>query len=120
MFSIHHGRPVALCLLAMAFSLAVSACMSSSPDDTESADMDVQTGETIQALTGTNKVCSAVVQGNFRDSIVVSQGWSATTCAGWAWSVGATEWQLGCLWENGFNWGTLNGGIPWGNYCNWW
>jgi hypothetical protein len=111
------------CLIGSACLLfaALSACSSVSPDGKEwvpTPSENEGVGQVEQALTGTNKVCSAVVSGVFRDSIVVDNGWSATTCHGWAVSVGGTSWQLGCLFTNGFAWGAANGGRPSPN-CGW-
>lgn len=64
------------------------------------------------------KLCSAVTGGNWRDSIVVNDSWRAPACAEWARSVGAPEWQLGCLLDNTFSWGAPNGGQPNPN-CGW-
>jgi hypothetical protein len=64
------------------------------------------------------KLCSVVVGGDWRDSIVVDDTWRAPACASWAQSVGAPTWQLGCLHDNAFSWGTANGGQPNPN-CNW-
>lgn len=109
---------VAACVSFAAFS----ACSSVSPDGQEwvaTPTEGEEIGQVQQALAGTHKVCSAVVSGNFRDSIVVNNGWSSTTCLGWVQSVGGTTWQLGCLFDNGFTWGAANGGRPSPN-CGWW
>lgn len=78
------------------------------------------TGQAVQALTGNHKVCSAIVPDKFRDSIEVDDGWSSTTCFGWAQGVtaGTGTWQMGCLFTNGFSWGGGGGGIPSPN-CGW-
>ncbi|MDC0712442.1 hypothetical protein POL68_28530 [Stigmatella sp. ncwal1] len=63
------------------------------------------------------KVCSAVVPSEWRDSINVPASWNANTCADWARSIGAADYQLGCFFEvrrntPGFSWGqsaSLNG-----------
>lgn len=121
MFIIHYRRIAVAYFSAMISLLMVFACTSTSPDGkgwAEASAQDEHTGESTQALTGTHKVCSAVVPGNFRDSIEVDNGWSAFTCLGWVQSVGGTAWQLGCLFTNGFSWGASNGGIP-GPNCGW-
>lgn len=74
--------------------------------------------DTAQALTGTHKICSGVVPGNFRDSIPVPNGWNTGMCQSWASSIGATHWQLGCLFDGGYSWGVTNGGLP-PNNCGW-
>src|SRR4051812_12373734 len=76
--------------------LAMAGCSSVSPDGKEwvAPSQGENTAETAQALTGTHKVCSAVTFNNWRDSINVDDGWSFTTCQGWAASVGAERWQV--------------------------
>src|ERR1044071_9264807 len=100
---------VVLCILT-AVSLA---CTALEPDDHEPAESssDGHAAQVTQSLTGNHKVCSAVDPSNFRDSIEVDDGWSTTTCLGWTHAVGASEWQMGCLFNNGFSWGNMNGGI---------
>lgn len=84
-----------------------------SPTD-ESEDI----AEASSAITGSHKMCSAVVSGKFRDTIVVPSAWNSGNCQQWVASVGGTSWQLGCLHDTGHSWGTSNGGIPPTN-CNW-
>jgi hypothetical protein len=101
--------------------IAPTACTAIAPDGDDpvgSASTDGRVGETTQALTGVHKICSGVDDGNFRDSIEVDDGWSTTTCLGWARSIGGGDWQMGCLFSNGFSWGATNGGIPSPN-CGW-
>lgn len=64
------------------------------------------------------KMCSAFISGEFRDSIAVPNGWSRGTCASWATTMGASDYQLGCIRESSFSWGTPNGGLPSPN-CTW-
>ena len=64
------------------------------------------------------KLCSAVVPGNFRDTISVPSGWSAGTCQQYKSSVGAEVYQLGCTFNNSFSWGRFSGGTPNPN-CGW-
>ena len=118
MVAIQRGSRIAAGFWIVALSVAVSACTSLSPDGTEAAGTDEQTGEATQALTGTHRVCSAIAPGNWRDSIIVDSGWSNLTCAGWAGSVGASTHQLGCLFDTGFSWGAGAGGLPSPN-CGW-
>jgi hypothetical protein len=121
MTGIHHRKFVAMCGFALASALVTSACTSMSPDGNEPAETaspGEHTGQTTQALTGLHKVCSAITPDNWRDSIEVDDGWSGTTCHGWAASISASQWQLGCLSTSGFSWGYVNGGIPSSN-CGW-
>ena len=64
------------------------------------------------------KMCSAYVSGEFRDSIAVPNEWTRGTCASWAATMGASDYQLGCIVGNSFSWGTPNGGIP-SPSCSW-
>jgi len=113
-----HAKRVAMYFSVMALSLAVSACTSIPSDDTELVGMGEQTGETTQALTGSHKMCSAVAAPNYRDTIIVGNGWHPLTCSGWAQTVGAPDWQLGCVTDNGYEWG-YNHNVPSGNSCGW-
>ncbi|WNZ25571.1 hypothetical protein HJG54_23810 [Leptolyngbya sp. NK1-12] len=49
------------------------------------------------------KVCSAVVPGNWRDSTMAPDDWYIDDCYGWAQSVGGTETQLGCFFDDGYS-----------------
>lgn len=118
MFSL--SRKTALCFCSFVFSLAPSACVLGSTENNDVAEAPVHKeimGETTQSLTGAHKVCSAVSPGYSRDSIVVTS-WHPYTCSGWATSVGAPVWQLGCLTDYGYSWGSAYGGIPSPN-CEW-
>ena len=50
------------------------------------------------------KVCSGLVPGVFRDSIPVPNTWNSAMCLLYAKSVGATQWQLGCMGQSEFHW----------------
>jgi hypothetical protein len=52
-----------------------------------------------------SKVCSAIVGGNWRDSFSVPSSWNEGTCSGFARSVNAETYQLGCLLDTGVSWG---------------
>jgi hypothetical protein len=113
-----------LCVFGIAM-FAATACVPLSPNDDASAapgPQDEHLGQTVQALTGRHKVCSAVAPGNYRDSIEVDDNWSITTCVGWVQSVNAglsgSTGQLGCLFDNGFSWGSQGFGVPSPN-CGW-
>lgn len=64
------------------------------------------------------KVCSGYVVSNFRDTISVPSGWSAGSCQSWAKDIGATEYQLGCVFNKSYSWGIPGGGTPSPN-CGW-
>ena len=71
------------------------------------------------AQTAPTKLCSAVVPGNYRDSISVPSTWTPDQCRRYASSVGASIYQLGCIFERSFSWGGLNGTPPPSNTCGW-
>lgn len=77
-----------------------------------------RTGEVNQALTGAQKICSGISPGNWRDTLEVNDGWTASTCFAWTQSIGASQWQLGCVFDTSFSWGVTNGGAPNPN-CGW-
>lgn len=78
-----------------------------------------EVAETTQALTGTHKLCSVIVGGNWRDTILVGDSWTASTCNNFRASIGATSYSLGCVTTSGYsNWGLTNGGLPAPN-CGW-
>jgi hypothetical protein len=70
------------------------------------------------------KACSAVISGNFRDTILVPSSWTEATCSAYAQAIGTTAYQLWCITENNFSFGTpgtpgtTNGGVPSPN-CGW-
>src|SRR3954468_4113323 len=103
-------------------TLAATACVSPSPEDAAPEASGDHTGQSVQALTGVHKVCSAIVPSNYRDSIEVDNNWSITTCIGWVQSVNAgspgSTGQLGCLFDNGFSWGSQGFGVP-SPDCGW-
>jgi hypothetical protein len=98
------------CLITMGLCLAslgalFTGCSSVSPDGKQWVETPQdELGEAKQALTGTNKMCSAVVPNQFRDTIIVPQGWTVGTCSQWAGSIGATNFNLGCQTDTGFVW----------------
>jgi hypothetical protein len=104
------------CILGIVM-FASTACVPQSPDDNEQPPAPGDhTGQTMQALTGNHKICSAIVPSNYRDSIEVDDTWTASTCLSWANSVNAgapgATWQLGCLFPTSFSWGSQGGGAP--------
>lgn len=51
-------------------------------------------------------VCSAITPPTWRDSIVVPDGWTTTSCAQWAESISAAQYQLGYVTATGYTWCT--------------
>ncbi|MFN3693171.1 MAG: hypothetical protein ACK4SL_03710 [Candidatus Paceibacteria bacterium] len=43
------------------------------------------------------KICSVLVSGNWRDTIVVPGSWTSTTCQSFMTAVGATSYAFGCI-----------------------
>jgi hypothetical protein len=64
------------------------------------------------------KTCSIIGSANWRDTILVPQFWTAETCNQYRMTVGATNYQLGCIFDNSFSFGVNNGGKPSPN-CGW-
>ena len=46
------------------------------------------------------KLCSGFYPNAWRDALVVPNTWASSTCRLYAQSVGATQWQLGCIGQN--------------------
>ena len=67
--------------------------------------------------TGT-KVCSVFIPSNWRDSVNVGASFTKESCRQYMITVGANQWQLGCLYSNGIGFGPPNGGVPAQN-CGW-
>jgi len=81
----------------------------------------MQEAKTVQGntgLTGPVKLCSAVADPYWRDTISVPDGFMAEGCKGYMSSVGAFHYQLGCIHRDSVSWGPLNGGTPSPN-CGW-
>src|SRR4051794_37519606 len=102
--------------LLLAFVLA--GCGVASSDAKDGVAAEETTGQVTQKLTGTHKICSGYAEANWRDSIEVDDSWGLTTCRGWANSIGAPRWQVGCLTSSRVVWGTTGGGLPAVN-CGW-
>ncbi|MEZ4864346.1 MAG: hypothetical protein R3C14_23740 [Caldilineaceae bacterium] len=64
------------------------------------------------------KLCSVISAGYWRDSIMVSSSWSPDTCRRFRDAVGATQYQLACVFADDFSFGDVNGGAPSAN-CGW-
>jgi hypothetical protein len=58
------------------------------------------------------KVCSVLEPGNWRANINVGPGWLSQDCAAFALSVGASHYQLGCIYSNRRN--IVNQRFTWG------
>lgn len=61
--------------------------------------LDVRGGD----ISGSYKACSCWVPGNWRDTIMVPQGWTATTCSNWCTAMGATSSALYHITETGYS-----------------
>jgi hypothetical protein len=51
------------------------------------------------------KICSDFLPGVWRDTFVVAKTWTPATCQAYSIFVGATNWQLGCMYSNAFLYG---------------
>jgi hypothetical protein len=90
-----------------------------------------ETASTTQALEGAHRLCSVVQPGNYRDTLVVPNGWFRNTCRLYAVQTSTSNYQLGCMGvpsvgtDNGVIWGPLvassntNPSPPSPNICNW-
>lgn len=112
-------HPLVMILFAI-ITATGSGCTGASSEgkDPQPSSQAEPTGEATQALTGVQKICSAVSPDNWRDTIEVGDGWTNLACRGWAQSVGAPTWQVGCFFDSGFSWGAASGGLPNPN-CGW-
>jgi hypothetical protein len=72
----------------------------------------------VGSLTEGQKLCSVVIPGAFRDSLIVPRSWKSVTCRQFQAQVGAYQYQLGCVFDEDTSWGDVNGGIPKIN-CGW-
>lgn len=73
---------------------------------------------TTQALPGGIKVCSVVTPGQWRTDMVVPHGWRNDDCEAFRSHTIGSFYQLGCLYDWGFSFGTPNGGLP-PQDCGW-
>ena len=69
-------------------------------------------------LSGTTKVCSVWIAGNWRDTIVMNQNSSWTACNNFRATVIATSFAVGCLNDGGIWFGPSGGADPVPN-CGW-
>jgi hypothetical protein len=51
------------------------------------------------------KVCTTWIHENWRDSIVVPKSWNKDNCLGYAKNVGGHSYALGCMFDNGIEFG---------------
>ena len=102
-------------LLLVALTAAVFMAGTEAKVESKSAakTVTVQTG-----LTAPVKVCSGVLNANWRDTITVPDTFTAEACKGFSQSIGTNMYQLGCLQPNSISWGGLNSGTPSPN-CGW-
>ena len=65
------------------------------------------------------KICSAVEDSHWRDTINVPDSFTPEACHGFATSVGAGLYQLGCIFPDSMSWSpNFNSGTPSPN-CGW-
>jgi hypothetical protein len=64
------------------------------------------------------KVCSPVVGNQWRDTVIVPATWTKETCNNYRGQLGASAYNLACIFENSYSFGDNNGGIPSPN-CGW-
>lgn len=60
------------------------------------------------AITGSNKVCSIIAPGNWRDTLVVPDGWTWHDCHSLRVTLGASQFQLGCVTNTGYSFSSAN------------
>ncbi len=70
------------------------------------------------AATSGVKLCSVFVPDTWRDTMQVPQEWQAETCKSVVPHLGATAYQLGCMFKDGVSFGPVNSGTPLPN-CDW-
>jgi hypothetical protein len=81
----------------------------------------VKAAHNVEVQTGMQtaiKMCSVMADGHWRDTIDVPSTFTPEACKGYMQSVGADNYQLGCIQSNSFSWGAINGGTPSPN-CGW-
>lgn len=127
----HKARAIALIALTLAVTMFVGPAtnaqgpetskgaqkgkMSSKANKPATKDVAAKTG-----LPAPVKLCSAIVPGNWRDTIAVPDTWTVGACQTFAETVIATHYQLGCADGNGIAWGGYNNAnAPAGNSCKW-
>jgi hypothetical protein len=72
------------------------------------------------ALTGAHKLCTVFISGNWRDTILVSNGWTRERClTDWRQHVGASQARLGCITNGSFSFASTSGTPPPDNSCGW-
>ena len=118
----------AVCVLVFCgIAVSAGACSAISEDGQwqDSGVADEAVSQQTQALTGAHKLCSVYAPSNWRDTIVVDNGWTKSTCANFGASVGATMMNVGCLSDTGSVFGSAiavshpnNAGTPSPN-CGW-
>ena len=113
---------IASILFTFGLAGALTGCTSSAESEwVLSGEPLPETGSSRAALTGTHKLCSAIMAGDWRDTILVPNAWNSGMCVSFMRSIGALHAQLGCVTDTGFSWGTTSGvspGLPPTN-CGW-
>jgi hypothetical protein len=64
------------------------------------------------------KVCSIIVPNMWRDNTLVPSSWTVATCHRFATSMGAWNYQVGCILPDVVVLGPVDGGVPSPN-CGW-
>ena len=64
------------------------------------------------------RVCSAVVKSNWRNDLMVPLTWDREACQAWAKSIGAVDYNLGCLRPRDVIYDISPGWNP-ANNCGW-
>lgn len=77
-------------MAALPFAMAMGSAAAQAPGDALNAD----------AATGAVKVCSPVAMPRWRSMTPVPKTWSFTDCMAFSGEMGATNFQLGCLFTN--------------------
>lgn len=120
-------RKILVLISMMALAATLTACKAAGDSEWVLENGEVGKAEVVQtatdqrALTGTHKLCSIVVSGNWRDTILVPDTWNSGTCVSFMGTLGGTSAQIGCLTPTGALFGTgssFSPGIPAVN-CGW-
>jgi hypothetical protein len=72
----------------------------------------------IGPLSEGQKLCSVFIPYQFRDSLIVPKTWSVETCRQFQSGAGATQLQVGCVFETTVTFGEFGGAPPTVN-CGW-
>jgi hypothetical protein len=107
--------PLAVALIGVVGSLGVAWITASHTAAKEVAPIQAAS---IGPQSSGQKLCSAVVPGGFRDSMIVPHTWKIDTCKQFQTSIGAFKFQIACVFDDKISWGNMDGSIPDQN-CGW-